>query len=708
MSSPFRQKQKIIQDIEAVTQQSGFLYSFAFLCYRDLFVDPEEAASRNWLESLAHQELGLLAGLLVKRILRPGRPSEEEAEHQVAQIDALFQELHDAYRPPSVRALNLGTSAAAPSLDRPSRPRQDYGLGDFFAEGILYDGSGAYDFQFLDLAAKRYQKDRQWIVKNRGFSIEAACGIARQLKQLVETQFRGLTPRESLTDLCDQCLTAFSFDPRQIKGVPAATIDAFLEAFSLEPGMVNQDFNIYGDYNAFDASPIIRLGDGRYVLFVYFLLAQSIYESPFYWMGGDLTYRDTAFSNRGKATTSIAYEMMVRVFGDDHVFQDVRVMRNKREDVTDIDILAFVGNKAVVIQAKSKKLTQLARRGSEDKLKADFKAAVQDGYDQAIASRRALLDGRYTFLDTAGNELSLEDSLDDVYLVCLTADNYPSLSLQTAHLLSREAGSPAPIAISLFDLDILTFYLKGPVDFAYYQRQRAATSDYFIANSEIALLAYHLSHRLWRSPGHDLEAVDASWAQLIDAHYPAARGQYVLKDPSMKLFNSWKNDRFTALVDQLKESRHPGFTDAVFMLNEMSSALADRLVELIEATKQKTTRDSKRHSVSIAIGEGQERGVSFVCLPSAEMLVQDVLAFGSLKKYQLRASEWLSLGSTSGSTKMIDFATFTKEPWKPDPELDALSRRLKPGLRIRRGKKVGRNSPCPCGSLLKFKHCCGR
>jgi preprotein translocase subunit SecA len=26
---------------------------------------------------------------------------------------------------------------------------------------------------------------------------------------------------------------------------------------------------------------------------------------------------------------------------------------------------------------------------------------------------------------------------------------------------------------------------------------------------------------------------------------------------------------------------------------------------------------------------------------------------------------------------------------------------------VRRGKKVGRNEPCPCGSGKKFKKCCG-
>ena len=257
------------------------------------------------------------------------------------------------------------------------------------------------------------------------------------------------------------------------------------------------------------------------------------------------------------------------------------------------------------------------------------------------------------------------------------------------------------------DLDILSFYLKDPFDFVYYQRQRTATADYFIADDEVVLLAHYLSQSLRRIPGSHIQLIDASCAQWIDVHFPAAHG-HAPTDVSATQFKRWENDTFALLLDQLKESRIPGFTDAVFMLYELLSESADELVDLIESTKRKTARDGKRHSFSSSVGKGNERRISFVCMPDAEMLFQDVLALGALKKYQLRANEWLSLGSISGSTKMIDVATFTKKPWEPDPKLDAPSRRLKPRRVMRGSKKVGRNASCPCGSHLKFKKCCGR
>ena len=213
-----RSKQHIIQDIEALTRQPGFLYTLMFLCYRDLTVDLEEAASRNWRESLSYQELGLLGGLLVKHPVRTAHASADVVELQVSKVDALFKELHDAYTARMIYSFKSPTTTATPSSQTP-QTSGPYGMGNFFAEAIFYAGSGAYDFQYLNLAEKRYEADKQWIVQHRGFSIETACMIASQLKSRVEARLQELTPQESLPDFCDQLLHVFSFEPREIMGI---------------------------------------------------------------------------------------------------------------------------------------------------------------------------------------------------------------------------------------------------------------------------------------------------------------------------------------------------------------------------------------------------------------------------------------------------------------------------------------------------------
>lgn len=43
-----------------------------------------------------------------------------------------------------------------------------------------------------------------------------------------------------------------------------------------------------------------------------------------------------------------------------------------------------------------------------------------------------------------------------------------------------------------------------------------------------------------------------------------------------------------------------------------------------------------------------------------------------------------------------------------EEKLKALYREQKNSGTVRKGKKIGRNDPCPCGSGKKYKHCCGR
>jgi hypothetical protein len=106
-------------------------------------------------------------------------------------------------------------------------------------------------------------------------------------------------------------------------------------------------------------------------------------------MLNDSHYREVSFKHRGEATEDICFEMLVAVCGSDKVFRDVKVSRNKGETLSD---LALLGNKAIVVQAKSKRLTQLARQGNEEHLRSDFKQEIQKAYEQGLVCRNSIND----------------------------------------------------------------------------------------------------------------------------------------------------------------------------------------------------------------------------------------------------------------------------------------------------------------------------
>ena len=69
---------------------------------------------------------------------------------------------------------------------------------------------------------------------------------------------------------------------------------------------------------------------------------------------------------------------------------------------------------------------------------------------------------------------------------------------------------------------------------------------------------------------------------------------------------------------------------------------------------------------------------------------------------QARAQEILAICTEHGWQVIVGL-----EPDKPE-DISDVERLLDPPTARRVEVKVGRNDPCPCGSGLKYKRCCGR
>ena len=54
---------------------------------------------------------------------------------------------------------------------------------------------------------------------------------------------------------------------------------------------------------------------------------------------------------------------------------------------------------------------------------------------------------------------------------------------------------------------------------------------------------------------------------------------------------------------------------------------------------------------------------------------------------------------------------YNLEQWDaliPEERRKELYKEQKLSTTVVKGKKIGRNDPCPCGSGKKYKHCCGK
>jgi hypothetical protein len=698
----------IIDKIEAVTRQVGFIYTFALILLRDLFFAPEDAADINWHEHLNFQEITFLAGLLVKAEIELSIPKEGDSAAWFEEVYRLFHELHKKHHEYFFEQLTARVNEGV----RPSNPSEDYrktfGSGTMMKEPIFYGGSGAYDFQYEEFAPQKYAADSNWIREHKGIEISQAIEITRELKGRHERKynFREAIKPGDFSQLCTTALSIFSFDDADLQKFGTEPVKAFLQAFSLVPGSVNSGLRFPSQFNELQSRPIVQLRDGRYFLPVGFNLSEAIYESPFFWMNLDEAYRPTALLHRGQFAENATATLLKTVFGPSNVYTDVEIDESKGKTLTDVDVLAVVGNKAVITQVKSKRLTELAKLGDETRLTGDFKLAVQEAYDQGLLSRRALL-GKKARLFSRGEEIHLSESIDDAYILCITVDHYPAVMHQLDVYLTKEVEDPFPVAISIFDLDILAFYLADPFEFAYYLRQRTALSAYYKADTEMSLLGMHLKEKLFKKKEADVEVVDSTFAQLVDANFPVLRGSVPKTAAADKLHHKWKNPEFETLVSQAKSSNEPGFTDAVFFLYDLAGAGADALIQTLELLKRKSATDHKSHDARLPLSDDQG-GMTIVSEPKSFVALEEkLIGLSRLGKYKSKANVWLGLGCLATSNRIVDAMVFSKEPWRPDPELEELSKLLRGRPTLPSGKKVGRNQPCPCNSGKKYKHCHG-
>lgn len=705
----YRDRRDIIADLEQLTQEDGFIYTFCLLVLKHQWNSYEDAGElRDWSRHLSIKELSFLLGLMVKYPLKTDSvPSEEVAQVQDTRAFELLGELHRSYGRLFNNAMKELASSEDGSIHSNQAQRDWLESGDRVVEPMFYGGDGAYDFQYIEITKKRYANDVEWLDSYIGTSFESILKIPKILENLSKTRLQSLGASETFEEFCEQCLSAFTFVPEDISGLQEGSVSEFIEIFACTPGHINQEFDSLGAYNAAISHPFIRLSKDRYFLPIAFSLTQSIYESPLYWILVDPDYRETGLTNRGEATEQIAYEMLVGVFGHQNVFQGVTVWKGK-DVATDIDVLAVAGNKAVIVQVKSKKLTELSKRGDVESLKGDFREAIQKAYDQGLICRSAVIEKTNLLKDCLGQTIQLHEDINDAYLICLTGDHYPAVILQVEEYLCKQEIDPYPLAMSVFDLDILSFYLKDPFDFLYYLRQRSTFQQEFKSDSEMSFLAFHLSNKLF--PDNGVEFISPSFAQLIDANYLVAKGHHPRTKTADNLFHDWRNEAFDELVDSIKATEIPGFTDALFFLFDLASDTVDEIIKVMLSRKDLALMDGDVHSASFPIGD-RKRGISFLIYPQVfDSIEEQFSGFAQAVQYKHRADEWLTLGSIGGSTELVDMFFYSRESWRYDPHLERfVSLTLKPGTMVNSDRqKIGRNEPCYCGSGRKFKKCHGK
>jgi hypothetical protein len=713
-----RSEQEIFQDLERLCASPGYVHALAFLCFRDNmvgFADKLELKDIQEMFSpdrLIRTETSTLLGLLVRSPIDFTIPSQDELTRMVERSDALLAEIHLSMSTPLWKSFR-DSMASGQDLE------VDFmSSGAALRETIFYSAESAYSFQYRDIAPEKYEADSSWLLREKGFTMATATLVADFLGKLVSQNLTVLVqPKVGNLLTPWACLSGFTFRISEIAqslSLDSLQVQRIVDAFCLPSGSRNESFNSLGAFNATNATPIIRMSDDKYVLFQPYSLNEALYESPFYWMSADPHYRDTAMVNRGRFTEAFSYRKLTGIFGSRNVFQNLKLFDPAGDTAGEIDVLVLWGARAIVLQAKSKKLTLEARKGNDKQLQADFKMSVQNSYDQGVSCAELLQDETFKIFDASHTELHLDRSkLKSIYLFCVISEHYPALSFQSRQFLNvRQSDRIAPpFVMDIFTLDVMAEMLDSPLRFLSYVDKRTGYNEQLHAGHELTILALHLRQNLWIDTKYDIVSLDEDIAASLDLAMLVRRGGAVGDRDPEGILTLYKGTPVDQLIKSIDENPNPKIVDLGFMLLTLGGDSLEAINHGLCHVTQSARDDGKLHDFSLGI-EGDITGITIHSTDEKfEVASPRLMTHCERRKYRHRAPTWFGI-CVWPADGGIRFGMNLNSPWVYDKALEAATSTLKRPSKMgfENGKviikKIGRNEPCTCGSGKKYKKCC--
>jgi hypothetical protein len=715
-----RDEGAIFIDLQRLCCSRGFIHAIAYFCWRDNIirfsgdqVTQDDVQHQYSHEKLLRTEISTLIGLMAKGEIDFSIPKPQIFQNYIDQSEALLHEMHMSLQKPWMNDFKV-TESNKISLNRCSSFDKAEGL----REPIFYSGESAYSFQYEALSLKKYVNDEGWLQTHKKFSIEEACTIARALSEIQMQKILDLS-EATLKLHPDQWtfLPGFAFRAKELEsptGFSPEKIEHILTAFTFDRKTANESFSSLSAFNETNATPIIKNVDGSYILLQHYILSEALYEAPFYWMAADRSYAATASKHRGAFAENFLAERQTHVFGPKHVFQNVNVF-NGKDRVSEIDILVIFGDRAIVVQAKSKRLTIEARKGNDLQLKDDFKKAIHDAYDQALICSEALLNGEFRFLLPSGDGIGFPKKLTKIFPICAVSDHFPALSSQARQFLTIRATENIlpPIVTDVFFLDVLTEILDKPLHFFNYLTLRVNISNNLMVHQELTALGYHLKQNLYKDDEFDMMILDDEYSSCVDIAMLARRLEVPGERTPKGILTRFHGTQIGRLISEFEASGTPELIGIGMLLIQLSSESAKHINKGIDRLVRTAANDGLQHDMSVQMG-AEKSGLTIHVSSTTDEIARDRLSTHCrIKKYDLKADVWYGLLLATG-TGDIRGALAIEEKWKPDPDMEKVLHAWpkKPKVPIStlssgalRGK-VGRNEICPCGSVKKYKKCC--
>jgi len=435
-------------------------------------------------------------------------------------------------------------------------------------------------------------------------------------------------------------------------------------------------------------------------------------------MAQDKSYFPTLTKHRGDFTEGFVAERLGLVFGGNQVYANVDIWETKATKAGEIDVLVIWGDRAIVVQAKSKRLTLEARKGNDQVIRDDFKKSVQDAYDQAVRCAQCLDDKRFTLTVADGCRVEFPYELKEIYVLCVVSDHYPALSFQARQFL-KTATVPTvqpPLVMDVFTLDAMTEMLSSPLSFLSYVNRRANYADQLLASHELTILAYHLKQNLWMNPEVGMMYLADDFSAGLDIAMAVRRTGMAGAATPDGILTRLAATTLGRLVKEIEARPDPATIDLGFLLLSLGEDSVIDASRAINKLAARSRADGKRHDLTLGFG-AIRAGLTVHCSDDPVSISAPRLqTYCERRKYKEKANRWFGLCMAPVGPN-VRFGISLSHPWTQSRAMDEATRDMREPMLVSeafaalnqgksRRKKIGRNEACPCGSGLKYKKCC--
>lgn len=276
---------------------------------------------------------------------------------------------------------------------------------------------------------------------------------------------------------------------------PKLEIDNMIRELSIAPGTIQYGEIGIEDFKPLYSKPFIDFGDYIYLPLPVSTLLNLPKLFHYYFVADDLFSKDIKgrYNNhRGNIIEELTEEYLIRLFNPNNIYRSLKYPEKSK--TFEADLTAVDTEVSVFAECKAKILVTASLNGCITNLKDDVYKAIGKAYEQAVRTIKHVHSGK-AFFDPATNSKVTLPCTSTNYILCVNIEHFGSIPTEIKKYIKIDPDvAIIPIAINLYDLDIITAECADMNEFTEYLEFRIANIDLLVSFDELDSFMYYKKH----------------------------------------------------------------------------------------------------------------------------------------------------------------------------------------------------------------------